>query len=145
MNACCLSVSLKKEKSWYRWYKGCLEIFSAVDTARHRLHLFTHWNSSLVLFLFFRSSQLCYEWEEVCHNSTKDRTDCFAILLRINLLGKMNHYPSIDCRNPSQQNNKKKNLSLLLLQFQEMVLGTWKTRKIYLNKSMCYICSKILA
>lgn len=85
--------SLSK-KSWCRWYRNCLQIFSTTDTARHGLHLFTNGNILLVFFLCFRSSQLCYEGEEVYHNSTNDRRiDHRAILHWMNLLGQMSHYP----------------------------------------------------
>lgn len=107
---CCLWVSFSKKTpnkqkpknqhnhktnhSLCRWYRGCLERFSATDTARHGSHLFTNWNSLLFFFLCFRSSQACYESEEVCHNSTNHRRiDHCAILHQMNLLGQMNHYP----------------------------------------------------
>lgn len=88
-------LSLSKQ-SCCRWYRGCLDIISARDTARHGLRLFTIWNSFLVFFLCFRSSRFCYKDIEVCYNSSINRRiDHCAILHWMNLLGHMSHHPVV--------------------------------------------------
>lgn len=117
--------SLSKQ-SCCRWYRGCLGTISARDTTRHGLCLFTIWNSFLVFFLSFRSSQFCSKAVEVCYNSFIDRRiDHCAILHWMNLLGQMSH---------SQQ------------YFEESLKSKWKIVCVYsyrnIRRSLCSSAGK---
>lgn len=133
------------KQSFCRWYRGCFDIVSARDTARHGLRLFTIWNRLLVFFLCFRSSQFCYKDVEVCHSSSIDRRiDHCAILHWMNLLGHTSQYPVV-LRGVTQ--SKTKNCLCAQLQkyqvnpgFRCMKDSEIRAERIYLED-----CSKILA